>query len=293
MKNSNNSNIPFVKMHGLGNDFVLFDARINATLINSINKKSIQKIADRRYGVGCDQVLILNEANAKVKQKTYISFLIFNPDASKAQACGNGTRCIARYLCDNDENLNNYRGELLLEVEGQVLVVQKISEREFQVEMGKPKFKPSDLALAKDCDSANLPIAIGEYKNPFAVSMGNPHAVFFSENDDETLLRDINMLGEKLEHNEIFKKRANISFARIEAPDKVTLFVWERGAGNTHACGSAACATVVAGVKKGWLKKNVNVKMQGGVLNIEWREKDEVVLMTGATDYAFRGYINL
>ena len=307
MKKSINSNIPFIKMQGLGNDFVLIDARIDSSSekkfnISSINQKFIQKIADRRYGVGCDQVLILTEAKDTIKYninlpKPYISFSIFNPDASKAQACGNGTRCIARYLYDNDKNLINYNKALLLEVEGQVLVVQKISERNFQVEMGKPKFEPSDLELTKNCDSENLPIAIGEYKNPFGVSIGNPHAVFFSQNDDEKLLRDINILGEKLENNTIFKQRANISFARIEATDKVTLFVWERGAGNTLACGSAACATVVAGIKKGWLKKNVNVKMQGGELNIEWRamdnKSDSVILMTGAADYSFYGNFNL
>lgn len=285
-------------MQGLGNDFVLIDARSNSKLeknisIKSLDKKTIKKIADRRYGVGCDQVLILIDAKVGVKPKPYISFLIFNPDASKAQACGNGTRCIARYLCDNDENLINHSGAILLEVEGLVLSVQKITEQNFQVEMGKPKFKPNDLALAKDCDSANIPIAIGEYKNPFGVSVGNPHAIFFVDSDDEKLLRDINTLGEKLETHQIFKQRANISFARIEAIDKVTLFVWERGAGNTQACGSAACATVVAGIKKGLLQKNVSVKMQGGWLNIEWRERDEVILMSGATDYSFYGNIDL
>ena len=307
MKKNIDTIIPFVKMHGLGNDFVIIDAR---ETINNINSTTIKRIANRKYGVGCDQLLLLkkpstkkyNETHNNIAEKNsnpYLSFFIFNPDATIAQACGNGTRCVARYAMDNDQNLKNYKKELTLEVKeknkkkGQTITVKRISKRMFRVNMGIPAFKPENLALAKNCNSEKIPIANGEYKNPFGVSIGNPHAVFFSKNTDQKLISDIKIWGPKFEHNNIFKERANISFARIESTQNVTIFVWERGAGNTNACGSAACATVVAGIKKGLLENKVKAKMQGGEMLIEWRENKQPIFMTGSADYSFHGKINL
>ena len=308
---NDSARVPFCKMHGLGNDFVLIDARQGTHATNSIEHDSIehdsieydlamldslavQRIAQRSRGIGFDQLLVMT----KPKNKTdAFDMTIFNPDASQAQACGNGTRCAARYVFDHDRTFRRRR-TLSLFVAGQRLHAERLSERMIAVEMGVPKFSAEALGLTKPCRSEALALTHDKfgkgYDKPFGVSMGNPHAVFFSEKSDARLKQDLLQHGIKMEKHPLFRFGANISFARAEEGGRaVKLFVWERGAGNTHACGSAACATVVAGVRRGLLQREVCVRMEGGDLDLAWRSDSAPVVMTGPADYAFFGTTHL
>ncbi len=302
------SQTPFCKMHALGNDFVILDARntmpatMPATMPDSL---AIRRIADRRHGIGCDQLLVLTKPTHK---KDALDMTIFNPDASQAQACGNGTRCVARYVFDFDKNFQRNKKEnekssqkLSLRVAGQRLQVERLSERIVAVAMGVPKFSATALGLTKACRTEALPLAFKnkDYGKAFGVSIGNPHAVFFCQKSDARIKQDLLQHGASLEKHPLFREGANISFARIEKTAKevkakdITLFVWERGAGNTHACGSAACATLVAGIRQGLLQREARVRMEGGDLLLAWQNDSAQVTMTGPADYAFFGTTHL
>ena len=300
-----NAEIPFCKMQGLGNDFVLIDARRAANNIRPdtmLDSLAIKRTAERRHGIGCDQLLVLTKPT---HAEDAFDLTIFNPDASRAQACGNGTRCVARYVFDHDKRYKGKR-KLSLCVAGQRLRVERLSERVVAVEMGVPKFSAETLGLTKPCRNQTLPLSLPlaqniykqGYDKPVGVSMGNPHAVFFSHKSDARLKQDLLRHGAKLEKHPLFRFGANISFARCEASGakesaEVSLFVWERGAGNTRACGSAACATLVAGVRRGLLQREACVRMEGGDLLLAWRSDDAPVVMTGPADYAFFGTTHL
>ncbi len=294
--------IPFCKMQALGNDFVLLDARRrarSATDAMSMNMTmpmpdtlAIKRISARRHGIGCDQLLVLTEPT---HPQDAFELTIFNPDASLAQACGNGTRCVARYVFDHDKNFQGQR-KLSLRVAGQRLRVERLSERMVAVDMGVPKFSAAALGLTKPCRTETLPLTLPlasarkGYGPAYGVSMGNPHAVFFSDKSDARLKQDLLRYGASLEKHPLFGEGANISFARCEEGGReVRLFVWERGAGNTRACGSAACATLVAGVRRGLLQREACVRMEGGDLLLAWQSDSAPVVMTGPADYAFFG----
>ena len=300
----NNPQTPFCKMHALGNDFVILDARNNtqntmpATMPDSL---AIRRIADRRHGIGCDQLLVLTKPTHK---KDTLNMTIFNPDASQAQACGNGTRCVARYVFDFDKNFQRNKKKpqkLSLHIAGQSLQVERLSERMVTVAMGMPKFSATALGLTKTCRTEALPLALKskDYGKAFGVSIGNPHAVFFCQKSDARMKQDLLQHGASLEKHPLFREGANISFARIEKTAKeakgkdITLFVWERGAGNTHACGSAACATLVAGIRQGLLHREARVRMEGGDLLLAWQNDSAQVSMTGPADYSFFGTTHL
>ena len=290
----NHAQAPFCKMHGLGNDFVLLDRRRESRADDRLfpDALAIRRVAARCHGIGCDQLLVLTKPE---NDNDAFTMTIFNPDASEAQACGNGTRCAARYVFDHDKALRHQR-TLSLFVAGQRLRAERLSERFIAVEMGVPKFSAETLGLTKPCRHEALPLAIDKknYDQPFGVSMGNPHAVFFSRHSDARLKQDLLRHGATLEKNPLFRFGANISFARCEKGGfEATLFVWERGAGNTQACGSAACATLVAGVRRGLLQRETCVHLEGGDLHLAWQHERAPVVMTGPADYAFFGNTHL
>ncbi len=265
----------FLKMHGLGNDFVVLDAR-KTTL--KLDPERVRSIADRRRGVGCDQLIILEkpaDTNATVFMR------IYNPDGSESGACGNATRCIAHLI--SQENATNV---CVVETISGLLYCTLTENGQVTVDMGVPLQKWDEVPLSGDCNTLSLPID----GNPVVVSMGNPHCVFFCGNVD-TIAVDI--LGPKVERNELFPERTNVEYVSMLGPDHLRMRVWERGAGITQACGTGACAAAVAAIRRGLTGRNVRVTLDGGDLFIEWRESDGHVLMTGPVAYSFKGDISL
>ena len=245
----------FTKMHGCGNDFVIIDQR------NSVHTLSIEKIkyiCDRHMGVGCDQLIVLEPSkNADLFMR------IYNPDATESEACGNATRCVADLT--NVESIETLGGTLKVQRQGDLIAV----------DMGIPKL------LEK-----SFPEIIDGLSDPVLLDVGNPHAVYFV--DDFNAI-NIPKIGKTIENHSFFPNRTNGEFVKILSKDKVRLRTWERGAGLTLACGSAACATVFAGFKKGVTTPKLEVEVDGGTLYMEYRENDGHVIMTGPTAHVFDG----
>ncbi len=265
--------IPFIKMDGLGNDFMIIDGRTQPV---NLTAAQIAKFGNRKTGVGFDQLFIITTTqNADAKM------LIYNADGSPAGACGNGTRCIAKLLFSQGAKaplkLEAPDGKILTAYEGDLITV----------DMGRPALDWQNIPLSKDCDTLKLPLSIDGLKEPVAVSMGNPHAVFFV---DDIASVDPAVTGPKVESDKLFPQKTNVEFAQVLADDKIRMRVWERGAGITMACGSGACATLVAAARRALIKGNkAQIIMDGGILTIEWRAEDKHVLMTGPTNMAFEG----
>jgi len=270
--------LPFTKMQGLGNDFVVLDARRAPIPLSPAERR---RIADRRRGVGCDQLIVLEPA---VSPGADIFMRIYNPDGSEAGACGNATRCVS--------------GRLMAESGADRMTVQTISgllparRREggrICVDMGAAKTDWRDVPVNVECDTLHLPLNLGLLQDPVGVNMGNPHAVFFVDDVDAIALETI---GPKLEHAPLFPERANIEIVQVLSPEKLRMRVWERGAGITLACGSGACATLVAAARRGLTGRRAEVVLDGGPLEIEWLENGHV-LMTGPWAESFTGEIAL
>jgi len=271
------SNIEFIKMHGLGNDFVIFDLRDQKMTLSA---RAVSSIANRRTGVGCDQVIAIETSD---KLNIDAAIRIWNADGGEVDACGNAVRCV---------------GSLLLKATGNDQVIIETAERSIKVsgqrnesicvDMGEPQFGWTEIPLAKDLDTLSLDISAGELINPVAISMGNPHAVFFVT-DTEAI--DLNLLGPDLECHPIFPKRANISIVEIQDFTNIRMRVWERGVGITSACGTGACAAVVAGVRRGLISRSVSVTLDGGKMQVEWRLSDNRVIMVGPVKSSFRGLL--
>jgi diaminopimelate epimerase len=270
--------IKFRKMHGLGNDFVIFDNRFKRA---DSAKKGITRIANRRLGVGCDQVIFMESA----KGEGDIFLDMYNADGSALEACGNGTRCVAHLLMQETGG-----EECLIETVAGLLHCSQFEDGIIQADMGAPRLEWSDIPLSEDRDTLNLGIGDGDtLENPVAVNMGNPHCVFFV-NDVEKM--DIETLGPSVERNSLFPQRTNVEFAQILSPDKIRMRVWERGTGVTMACGSGACATIVAAVRRGLTGRRVEIVLDGGSLYLEWRESDGHVLMSGPVTDVFKGIMD-
>ncbi len=270
---------PFVKMHGCGNDFVVLDGRA-APL--GLTPARAAAIADRREGVGCDQFIVLEPPPAGSRADAFMR--IRNPDGTQAGACGNATRCVAALLA-----AEGGRHDLVIETLSGPLPARVTPDGRVTVDMGVPKLDWRDVPLAEACDTLHVPLARGPLADPAALSMGNPHATFFVP-DAEAI--DLPALGPPLEHASIFPERANIGFVTVLAPDLIRLRVWERGAGLTRACGSGACAAMVNAARRGLSERRARVVVDGGVLDIEWRD-DGHVLMTGPVATSFRGTLDL
>jgi len=268
---------PFRKMHGLGNDFVVLDAR-GAAL--PITPRRAAAIADRRLGVGCDQVIILEP----VAEGADVFMRIRNPDGSEAGACGNATRCVAALVA---EALGRDR-VVVRTIAGDLPVDRRPGDL-WCADMGPPRLDWRDVPLARAMDTLHVPLGQDGVADPAACSMGNPHATFFVPDLDRV---PVTTLGPGFEQDPIFPDRANIGFAQILSPEHIRLEVWERGAGRTLACGSGACATIVNAARRGLTGRHATVSLPGGDLWMEWRA-DGHVLMTGPVATAFTGALDL
>ncbi|MBW8270186.1 diaminopimelate epimerase [Caldovatus aquaticus] len=270
--------LPFRKMHGLGNDFVVLDERA-APL--GLTPARVAALADRRRGIGCDQLVSLEPAGAGAD----VFLRIRNPDGSEAGACGNATRCVAALIAAETGRrrvvVRTLAGDLPAEVHPDGSVT---------VDMGPPRLGWQEVPLAEPMDTLRLPLAAGAAEGPAACSMGNPHATFFVPDLDAV---PVATLGPALERHPLFPERANIGFAQVLAPDRLRLVVWERGAGMTLACGSGACAALVNAHRRGLAGRRATVVLPGGELAIEWRAADGHVLMTGPVATAFTGQLDL
>lgn len=265
---------PFIKMHGLGNDFVVIDARAEPL---ALAPAEIRAIGDRRTGVGFDQLLIIEPPRSPGAD----AFMrIANPDGSAAGACGNGTRCVADLLmsetgCDR----------LVIETDAGLLAAARASGERISVDMGPARLDWREIPVAAACDTLHMPVSEGPLADPVGVNMGNPHAVFFVA---DAAIIDLPRLGPILEHHSFFPERANIGVVQRLASDRLRLRVWERGAGITPACGSGACAAQVAAHRRGLTGRKAMVVVDGGELEIEWLA-DGHVLMTGPVALSFKG----
>lgn len=274
--------IRFTKMHGLGNDFIVIDAVSQQIDLNAVQ---VRFLADRHFGVGCDQLLLVERpisANADFKYR------IFNADGSEVSQCGNGARCFARFvrekaLCDKEEIVvDTDAGQLVLGFDADSLV---------RVNMGIPRHEPEQIPLNAPKQLPVYSLMLDDRRINFAaVSMGNPHAVLIV---DDVERAPVAQLGSRLECHECFPQRANIGFMQVLDRSRVRLRVYERGAAETLACGSGACAAVVAGIELGVLDSQVNVRLPGGELRINWPGRGHPVFMTGPAVTVFEGRISL
>ncbi|MCF4165928.1 diaminopimelate epimerase [Zavarzinia compransoris] len=270
--------IQFLKMHGLGNDFVIVDSRNSPV---EINETLAQAIADRRTGVGCDQLIVLEpSADADVFMR------IWNADGSQAGACGNATRCVGALMIAGAR-----RNDVSIETVAGILKASSAPDGYITVDMGPPRLGWDQIPLARAMDTARLDYAVAPgIASPGAVSMGNPHVIFFVD-DAESV--KVEALGPVVEKDSLFPERANVSFVSKNADGSLRVVVWERGAGRTPACGSAACAVVVAATRRGLIERKAAIWMDGGRLDMEWRAEDDHVIMTGPVAVAFSGVIAL
>lgn len=265
------SELDFHKMHGLGNDFVVVDHRRGKL---SLSPAQISQISDRRRGVGFDQLLCL-----ELSDKADIFMRVFNPDGSESGACGNGTRCVARLIMEETGH-----SHVAIETRAGVLEI-KAGLEGYTVDMGRPGQSWDEIPLVSAMDTLYLDIEAGALKQPTAVSMGNPHAVFFVD-DAEAI--PLEALGPDLEQHPIFPARANIGIAQILDRETIRFRVFERGVGITQACGSGACAALVAAVRRNLTESTASVHLDGGRLRITWGE-DGRVKMTGPATHAYKG----
>ena len=269
----------FLKMHGLGNDFVVFDAR--DTAIN-LTQAQVKTIADRHCGVGCDTVVVIRPGGAQADA----GVIFYNADGSESESCFNATRCIARLLMDE-------RGlaRVKLSSKGGMLACSDAGQGSVMVDMGPPRLDWQQVPLAREVDTLNFPLDVGGASLPVsALSMGNPHCVLFVPDADKA---PVTQLGPKIETLPLFPNRTNVEFAQVLDRDRIRMRVWERGVGVTLACGTGACATAVAAIRRGLTGRKVELMLDGGSLTIEWREEDGHVLMTGPTAMPFRGRLEL
>jgi len=267
--------INFIKMHGLGNDFVIIDKRQNNI---KITKDIITKISDRKSGAGCDQLITINTSN---KIDVHAQIKIFNSNGDKAEACGNGTRCVAKILFDESD-----KNEINILSDSGILHAKKINNKDISVNLGKLSTKWDEIPLSKNTDSLNIPINIDGFSNGVAVNIGNPHCVFFGKNIAEV---DLFNIGPKIENHNLFPNKTNVEIIEVINKQKIKMRVWERGVGLTLACGSGACASVYAGQIKNLLDNNVEVELERGSLFINI-EKNKAT-MTGPAEISFIGSI--
>ena len=279
------SAVEFIKAHGLGNDFVILDTRRSGRVPDAV---SAARIADRRRGVGFDQLIVIASprTNGAGTQATGASgladarLIILNADGSEAEACGNGTRCAAWLLM---QELG--RDHLLLETAAGLLDAEQLADGRVSVDMGVARLDWRDIPLGKATDTLHLDLTRGPLSDPVAVNIGNPHCVFFVP-DAEAV--DIEKLGPQIERDPLFPARTNVEVATVLAPDRIRMRVWERGVGVTLACGSGACATLVAAARRKLTGNRATIVVDGGELEIEWL-KDGHVRMTGPVAIAYRG----
>lgn len=274
--------LPFTKMHGLGNDFIVINAFRQQV---PMTPESVRKIADRHFGIGCDQVLLIEPPR---NGKADISYRIYNADGGEAEHCGNGVRCVARFV--RDEGLV-FKDEITVETVNGLARVYIENDDLVRVNMGAPRFDPAEIPMLAEqrANSYLVDLAAG-HVSVGAVSMGNPHAVLRVDNVD---LAPVLTLGPMIERHPLFPEGVNVGFMEVVNPSKIRLRVFERGSGETLACGTGACAAVVIGRLYGLLNPSVDVELRGGHLLIAWDEGSEPVWMTGPAARVFEGRMRL
>ncbi len=263
--------VEFIKMHGLGNDFVVLDRRELPLL--DLTPLIVRALADRHAGIGCDQLIVLEPAT-----RATCTMRIFNQDGGEVEACGNAARAVGLLL-----------GETAQIVTAGGIIETRLDGEAIAVDMGAPRFDWEAIPLAYAMDTLCLPVAWEELEHPVAVNVGNPHVVFFVNDDDAVQLES---LGPMIEHDELFPDRINVNVATVEDRGTIRLRVWERGAGLTRACGTGACATAVAAIRRGLVDEEVTVHLPGGPLDITWRNGGSIVMSGPATE-SFRGSFDL
>ena len=261
--------VPFVKMHGLGNDFVVLDARDGP--LPAVTPDIARRLADRHEGIGCDQLVLLQPAQAG---ECDLRMRIFNADGGEVEACGNASRAVALLLGKPAR----------IATAGGAIAVQPHRDGA-SVDMGSPRFEWDGIPLAYPMDTLAMPVGWDELSGPAAVNVGNPHVVFFVADADAVPLSE---LGPRIETDPLFPERVNVNVATIESRERLRLRVWERGAGLTRACGTGACASAVAAMRRGLVDRAVTVALPGGELNIAWGREGRIA-MSGAAAESFRG----
>lgn len=280
---SNGSTIQFLKMNGLGNDFVIIDGRPHPFQPST---KLVRAICDRQQGIGCDQLIILEPSH-----HADVFMRIFNADGDEVNACGNASRCVGWLM---KEELGRFVTSI--ETNAGVLGAAVQPSGSVTVDMGTPRFGWQDIPLAEEFhDTSRIELQVGPIDapvlhSPCVVNVGNPHCIFWVDDLDA---HDLERVGPFLEHHVMFPERANITLARIDSREQVTVRVWERGAGITKACGTAACATAVCAARRDLTGRQVRIELPGGPLDIHWRESDNHILMTGATELEYVGEFEL
>jgi diaminopimelate epimerase len=269
---------PFLKMNGAGNDFVVVEARRQPF---APSQAQVRAIADRRGASGCDQLIAIEPSN-----RADAFMRIWNADGGQVDACGNASRCVGWLLMQE-------RGtdQVSLETNAGLIEVRRAGQELVTVDMGAPRLRWDEIPLAEEMDTRGIELQVGPIDAPVlhtpgCVSMGNPHVVFFVPSADQAPVVEI---GPLIEHHRLFPEGVNVGFAQIKAPDRIRLRVWERGAGLTKACGTGACAALVAAHRRGLAGREAILELDGGELRIAWRQEDGHVLMTGPVAVEFRG----
>ena len=276
--------LEFTKMHGLGNDFVVIDLVRQRAFLDTV---TIQRMADRHFGIGFDQLLIVEPPEDPTADFQY---RIFNADGSEVQQCGNGVRCFARFVY---EQQLTYKTKIRVQTKSGIVEPELGANGWVRVNMGQPKFAPEQIPFkAEKTESSQLlyPLSIKDQNLEIdVVNMGNPHAVLLV---DDVVTADVARIGPQVESHDRFPERVNVGFLQVLERSQARLRVFERGSGETLACGTGACAAVVSGIRRGLLDNNVNIELAGGTLNIAWEEGD-VVWMTGPTAKVYDGRFDL
>jgi diaminopimelate epimerase len=259
--------VPFTKMHGLGNDFIMLDAR--ASPLPPLGAATVRALANRTTGIGCDQLIVLEHSSS-----ADFRMRIFNADGGEVEACGNASRAVALL----------HGSAAKVETSGGLIEVAP-ADGGARVDMGIPRFDWDAIPLAYAMDTLSMPVAWGDLENPAAVNVGNPHVVFFVPEADAVPL---DMMGPGIETDPLFPERVNVNVATLTGKDCIKLHVWERGVGLTRACGTGACATAIAAMRRKLTGRKVSVTLPGGTLFIEW-DADNRIIMTGPATESFRG----
>jgi diaminopimelate epimerase len=274
--------LQFTKMHGTGNDFVVIDLISQSY---KLRPRDVRRLADRHFGVGCDQVLVVEPPQ---NPEIDFRYRIYNADGNEVEQCGNGARCFARFV--REKKLTGKR-VIRVETSAGVIELRVRSNHDVEVDMGVPEFEPAKIPFAAAARAASYPLQVdGETLEIGALSMGNPHAVLRVKN---TRQAEVGRLGPLIESHPDFPKHVNAGFMQVVSDREIKLRVYERGVGETLACGTGACAAAVYGISRSWLRDSVTVALPGGKLSISWAGEGQSVIMTGPTAVVFDGTIKM
>jgi diaminopimelate epimerase len=274
--------VKFTKMQGAGNDFVVVDSFTSSVTLSPVQ---VKKIANRHFGVGCDQLLIVEKAT---QPNVDFRYRIFNADGGEVEQCGNGARCFVRFVTEKGLTKKH---EIVVETRCSIITLTLRDDGQVTVNMGAPIFGPAEIPFIADTRQKSYALQVNNHvASVAAVSMGNPHAVMLV---DDVEIANVAELGPLIESHTSFPQRVNAGFMQVLNPHEIKLRVYERGAGETLSCGTGACAAVVSGIQLGLLQSPVMVHTRGGKLNIEWHGEGQPVMMTGPAEIVFEGEIEI